>query len=216
MPSEPEPPSCSRSTTPRTSTLLVNFAEQHTQERVYLKDMSGLLGNRSFGFLLLLFALPNTLPIIGIPGVSTLTGIPLAIIALQMMMGLPEPKLPTWVAERSLHRDDFRRIVDVMAPWLRRLERLTRPRWLGVTGLASERWLGAFCLMLALVLALPIPLGNLAPAVAVALIALGLIEKDGIFVALGFVVGVGSLVLVAGMVSAIALTAIFFVREVLS
>lgn len=176
--------------------------------------MSGLLGNRSFGFLLLLFALPNTLPIIGIPGVSTLTGIPLAIIALQMMMGLPEPKLPTWVAERSLHRDDFRRIVDAMAPWLRRLERLTRPRWLGVTGLASERWLGAFCLMLALVLALPIPLGNLAPAVA--LIALGLIEKDGIFVALGFVVGVSSLVLVAGMVLAMSLTAIFFVREVLS
>ncbi len=98
MPSEPETPSCSHSATPRTSTLLVNFAEQHTQERVYLKDMSGLLGNRSFGFLLLLFALPNTLPIIGIPGVSTLTGIPLAIIALQMMTGLPEPKLPRAIA----------------------------------------------------------------------------------------------------------------------
>jgi len=175
-----------------------------------------LLGNRSFGFLLLLFALPNTLPIIGIPGVSTLIGIPLAIIALQMMAGLPEPKLPTWVAQRSLHRDDFQRIINAMMPWLRKLEQLTEPRWLGVTGLASERWLGAFCLVLALVLVLPIPLGNLAPAVAVAFIALGLIEKDGIFVALGLVIGVGSLALVAGMVLAMALTAIFFVREVLS
>ena len=131
-------------------------------------------------------------------------------------MGLPEPKLPAWVAERSLHRDDFRRIIDAIIPWLRKLERLTKPRWLGVTGLASERWLGAFCLLLSLVLVLPIPLGNLMPAVAVTLVALGLIEKDGIFVALGLVVGAGSLVLVAGVVSAMALTAVFFVREVLS
>ena len=93
---------------------------------------------------------------------------------------------------------------------------MTEPRWLGVTGLASERWLGASCLVLALVLVLPIPLGNLGAAVAVAFIALGLIEKDGIFVALGLVIGVGSLALVTGMVLAMALTAIFFVREVLS
>ena len=65
-------------------------------------------------------------------------------------------------------------------------------------------------------LALPIPLGNLLPAVAVTLVALGLIEKDGIFVALGLAVGAGSLALVAGVISAVVLTAIFFVREVLS
>ncbi len=216
MSADPEPPSRRHPAAPRTSTLLLAFTTQHTHERVYLRDLTGLLGNRSFGFLLLLFALPNTLPIIGIPGVSTLTGIPLSIVALQMMMGLPEPKLPAWVAERSLHRDDFRRIIDAIIPWLCKLERLTKPRWLGVTGLVSERWLGAFCLLLALVLVLPIPLGNLPPAVAVALVALGLIEKDGIFVALGLVVGAGSLVLVAGIVSAMALTVIFFMREVLS
>ena len=44
MPSEPEPPGCSRSAMPRTSTLLVNFAEQHKQERVYLKDDEWLAG----------------------------------------------------------------------------------------------------------------------------------------------------------------------------
>jgi hypothetical protein len=216
MPPDPDPLSRRQSATPRTSTLLLAFAIHHTHERVYLRDLARLLGNRSFGFLLLLFALPNTLPIIGIPGVSTLTGVPLAIVALQMMTGLPEPKLPAWVTERSLHRDDFRRIIDAIIPWLRKLERLMKPRWLGITGPAGERWLGAFCLLLAVVLVLPIPLGNLPPAVAVTLVALGLIEKDGIFVALGLVVGAGSLALVAGVVSAMVLTAVFFVREVLS
>lgn len=216
MSEDPEPPLCRRPAAPRTSTLLLAFTAHHTHERVYLNDLARLLGNRSFGFLLLLFALPNTLPIIGIPGVSTLTGIPLAIVALQMMMGLPEPKLPAWVAERSLYRDDFRRIIDAIIPWLRKLERLTKPRWLGVTGPVGERWLGAFCLLLAAVLVLPIPLGNLPPAVAVTLVALGLIEKDGVFIALGLAVGVGSLALVAGVVSAMVLTAVFFVREVLS
>ena len=150
MPSDPDPPSYHHHATPRTSTLLLAFTIHHAHERVYLRDLSRLLGNRSFGFLLLLFALPNTLPIISIPGVSTLTGIPLAIVAAQMMIGLPEPKLPTWVAGRSLHRDDFRQIIDTMAPWLRKLEHLTKPRWFGMTGLVSERWLGAFCLLLAL------------------------------------------------------------------
>ena len=113
-------------------------------------------------------------------------------------------------------REDYYATEPKATEWLCKLERLTKPRWLGVTGLVSERWLGAFCLLLALVLVLPIPLGNLPPAVAVALVALGLIEKDGIFVALGLVVGAGSLVLVAGIVSAMALTVIFFMREVLS
>jgi hypothetical protein len=148
--------------------------------------------------LLLVFALPNTVPL-GIPGLSTLTGVPLTLVALQMIVGMRAPYLPRWLAQRSIARESFTRLIEATAPWLRRLERFMRPRWLGLTGLAGERTLGAFCFLLALVLVLPIPFGNWLPSIAIALMALGLIEKDGALMSAGVVVGLLSLALLSGV-----------------
>lgn len=182
----------------RTSEILLAFARTFPRERVALRDLGEPLGNRSFGLLLLVFALPNTAPL-GIPGLSTLTGVPLALVALQMIVGMPRPYLPGWLARRSLARASFQRVIEASAPWLRRLERLMRPRWLALTGLAGERALGAFCFVLAVVMALPIPFGNWLPSIGVALIALGLIEKDGLLASAGIALGLLSLVLLSGV-----------------
>lgn len=191
--SRPEPPRPAR-----TSDILLELACAFPRDRVRLHDIGELLGSRSFGFLLLIFALPSMLPV---PGLSILTGIPLALVALQMMLGMPKPYLPRWLAERSIRCDDFRRVIERAAPWLRRLERVMRPRWLIVTGLWGERALGIVCFVLAVLLALPIPLGNLLPAISIALIALGLIERDGMLVTAGIAIGVASLFLIWGVLS---------------
>lgn len=196
----------------RTSDILLGLALTFPRERVMLRDIGQLLGNRSFGFLLLVFALPNTLPL-GIPGLSTLTGIPLALVALQMTFGMPRPYLPKWLAERSLRREDFRRLIERTAPWLRRLERIMRPRWLMLTGTPGERALGTFCLILAVVLALPIPFGNVLPAIGIALMALGLIEKDGALIVAGAVVGAIGLILVWGVLWAMLQAAAAFFQH---
>jgi hypothetical protein len=206
----PSPASALGGPETRTSVILVEFAATFPQERIQLRDLGRLLGNRSFGFLLLIFALPSTLPI---PGMSTLTGIPMALLALQMMWGLPGPHLPHWLADRSLPRDQFRHLVEKSAPALRRLERVMRPRWPWLTGPAGERLLGAFCLVLAVVLALPIPLGNLLPALSVALIALGMIEKDGLLVAAGGTLGVVGLAVVWGVVWTMGQGVLLFMRH---
>lgn len=56
------------------------------------------------------------------------------------------------------------------------------------------------CLLLALVIALPIPFGNLPPALCVLLIALGMIQKDGVLAAIGF--GAGLVILGGGLLAA--------------
>lgn len=200
MPSSTDPasPAPNNARARRTSDILLGLALNFPHERVMLRDIGQLLGNRSFGFLLLIFALPNTLPL-GIPGLSTLTGIPLALVALQMTFGMPRPYLPRWLADRSLRREDFRRLIERTAPWLQRLERVMKPRWVLLTGLAGERTLGTYCLALAVVLALPIPFGNVLPAIAIAIMALGLIEKDGVLIVVGAVIGVISLIFVWGV-----------------
>ena len=51
---------------------------------------------------------------------------------------------------------------------------------------------GVVCTLLALVLVLPIPLGNLAPGATVAVLALALLQRDGILALLGYLMAVGS------------------------
>jgi hypothetical protein len=55
--------------------------------------------------------------------------------------------------------------------------------------------MGLVFLVLAIVVSMPIPLGNQPPAVAMAVVALGLTARDGVFVAVGCVVGVFALMI---------------------
>lgn len=196
-----------------TSDLLLDFAEHFSGERVPLRDLVAALDGRSFGFLLLLFALPNSLPIVGIPGLSTVTGLPLAIVALQMLLGYSRPRLPRWVADRSLPRAGFQRLIHRTAPWLARVERLLSPRLLFLTGEKGERALGGICLLLAIVLSMPIPFGNLMPGLAVTLVALGIIARDGVLVILGLLVGAAGVAMVSTVIWATVEAAFFFVTE---
>jgi hypothetical protein len=182
------------------SSLLLAFAANFTAERVRVRDITESLGQRSFGFILLIFALPNSLPILGIPGVSTITGLPMLLVAVQMALGHKRVYLPRWIADSSLATADFQKLINKVAPWLRRIEKLMRPRIPVLTLGSAERWLGAFCVLLAFLLVLPIPLGNLLPALGILFIALGLIESDGVCVLVGIAIGIAAWGFLSGLV----------------
>lgn len=174
------------------SSLLLANLNQFSSDRVSLRDVIQSLGHRSFGFILLLFALPNSLPIVGVPGVSTITGLPLLFVALQMMLGQERIYLPRWLGERSLKRSSLEKVIHTLAPWLKKIERLLKPRLDILSRGWVERILGAVCALLAFFLILPIPLGNLLPGLGILFIALGVIERDGLCVLIGLVFGVAS------------------------
>lgn len=190
------------------SSLLLAFAANFSAERVRVRDITESLGQRSFGFILLIFALPNSLPIIGIPGVSTITGLPMLFVAAQMALGHNRVYLPRWIADSSLATADFQKLINKVVPWLRRLEKLMKPRLAFLTQGNAERWLGAFCVLLAFLLSLPIPLGNLLPALGILFIALGLIESDGVCVLTGLTIGIASWMLLSGLAWVLFKTAI--------
>ncbi|MBC7950886.1 MAG: exopolysaccharide biosynthesis protein [Rhodospirillaceae bacterium] len=167
MPSEDDPESKPPSRLPA-SRLLIDFLAQWQGERVRLKDVVDILEDRAYGLLLLIFAFPNVIPN-PVPGLSGILGMPLMLVAAQLVIGRPHPWFPKFLAERSMKTADFRTVVEKVVPWLRKLERLTRPRLRGLCKPPAERLLAAFCLILAIVLALPIPLGNILPALAVSL-----------------------------------------------
>lgn len=178
----------------RVSELLEALSLGRGEDRVSVGDLVDVLRDRAFGLLILVLALPNALPGPSIPGVSTLLGIPLVLVALQMALGRRDPWLPLRVRGWSLPRSRLRRVLQASLPWLRRLERLFRPRLCYFADARADRWVGGLVVVLAAVMALPIPLGNLPSALGIVVAALGLLEDDGLAVAVGVGIGVAAVV----------------------
>jgi hypothetical protein len=162
--------------------------------------MSQALGNRSFAPMLVLFAAFNLLPLP--PGASVILGIPLVIVSAQMAYGSKQAWLPAFLMKRSLSAEQFRRLMDWLIPRLIRLERIVRPRYWPFWRKQGDRVIGVAALILAIVVTIPIPLGNWLPAFATALLGLALSERDGLLLAIGSAVGVISMAIVAGVISA--------------
>lgn len=161
-----------------TSAILRRLIDTHAAPRLTLGDLLHALGDRGFSLLFLAMALPNTLPVPGPPGISTLCGIPLAVIAWQMARGDPEPRLPPWLSQRSVATQDFRRFVGKTLPYVEKVERVLRPRGDWRFSRRGERMLGFGVFILAVILALPIPLGNFLAALSVAVLSLAHLEDD--------------------------------------
>lgn len=165
------------------------------------------LGKRSFAPLLVLFAGFNLLPLP--PGASAVLGLPLIIVAAQMVWGKRDAWLPAFVMNRSLSADQFRTVMDWIIPRLIRLEKIVRPRYWPFWRRQGDRIIGIAALVLAVTVTLPIPLGNWLPAFATALLGLALSERDGILLAIGGAVGVASMAVVAAVVGAAGIASKF-------
>lgn len=159
--------------------------------------------SRAFGAMLLVFGLLNCLPLP--PGSSTILSLPILLLAPQIALGREIPWLPRKLVEHPLKRDDLRGLFRKLTPIVRRMELVTRPRLELLFAPVGERAIGVVCTLLAMVLVLPIPLGNLAPGATVAVLALSLLQRDGLLALLGYLmagVSVGLLVLSASVVAA--------------
>lgn len=165
-------------------------------QRVSVGSILTAFGDRAFGALLLVFALPNALPMP--PGTSAVLGAPIVFIAFQLMIGRPVLWLPRFITDRSMRREDFQSLAMKIEPWVKKLERLLKPRLQLLTTPFADRLTGAACFLLSIVLALPIPLGNMPPAVAITAFALGMIESDGAAIGVGWLGTVISFVILAG------------------
>lgn len=158
-------------------------------ERVSFDFLLHRLEARAFGILALLLALPNALPGPSIPGFSALFGLPLAALGVQMALGFEQPWLPRFLARRGIARARLERLIALAQAPLRRAEPFFHPR---LSGLARRRPAGLALALLALVMSLPVPLGNLPVALAIILLALGLIAEDGLAIAIGLCGGIAA------------------------
>ena len=195
------------------SVVLYRLASDNSRERISVGDLLAALGDRAIGALMFFFAAPNILPVP--PGVSTLLGAPLLFLSAQLMLGM-RPWLPGVVTRRAISRDDLAALVRRIVPWLAKAERLLKPRVPVLVRPPVEYVVGLVCLVLAAILMLPIPLGNTLPALSISLLALGVLERDGVWICIGLLASAVAGVVVSGVVWAMIKAAIFLLARLMA
>lgn len=182
-----------------TVALLDGFANGDPDDVLRLGDLLKDFGPAAFGMLLFLGVLPAFIPV---PGVGGAVGGPLVIlVGVQLLLGMRKLWLPGFLARRGPHRSAMMRFRQRMAPWLRRLEMLVRPR---MTAFLDNRialsFTGLLLVLLGVLLALPIPFTNYVFGFLLLLFAFALLERDGALLLVAWIAG-GIAVVVFGFLS---------------
>jgi hypothetical protein len=172
----------------RLSTELTRyFFEEVSSTQVTLQEILDLAGERTFGFLFVLLALPSALPIPA-PGYSVPFGIVMFLLAVQLIAGRTRPWLPESWKTRQFDLATVQKIVGAGTPWLRRLETVARPRMTTVcTSLPGRTVIGVAIALMAVSMMLPIPLTNTLPAIGIFVTGFGLLDDDGVISLAGLV-----------------------------
>jgi len=171
-----------------TRALLARLSEGDPAEALPLGKLLQGLGAQSFGMLLLIATVPAFVPI---PGVGGAIGGPLVLlVGLQLLLGLRRPWLPKAIARRGPKRATLGKLERATARWMQRLERLVRPR----LPLLLDHWLasiftGLQLVILAVLLALPIPFTNVLFGLILLLYALSMLERDGVLMLVSWAAG---------------------------
>jgi hypothetical protein len=169
-----------------------------------LRAIITVLAGRAYELLMILFVLPFLLPV-SVPGTSTPLGLTVATIAAQLAFGRL-PWLPAWLLDRQLPAGFLGKVLGVTRGVVAFLERVLRPRALVLTGAKSLNALHLAVIVLAallLALPLPVPFTNTFPGWTILLIAAGLMTRDGLFIAAGYAVMLGTLFFFYGLGEAV-------------
>ncbi len=167
---------------------------------VNLREIFDSFPKRSHAILIVLLSFPLCSPI-GIPIITTLFGPTLGLVSFFLMLGR-RPWLPKFMSERRIPYDKLELVMRRLIRIATRFERVLKPR---LPLLTSEglplRIHGAVCVVLAILVSLPLPIPflNMAAALPVLLLGLGLLERDGAFVVAGYTAAVPGVLFYAGL-----------------
>lgn len=175
--------------------LLRRLADDGGAEGLTLHQIRDRLDERAYGLLILILSLPCLVP--GLYGVPQAVGVIIILVAAQLLIGREEPWLPRWVLTLRAKGRWLTAMADFAETRLGWIERVSRPRLLMFATGAGERMAAAFMIMATLTIVLPFT--NTVPSIALLLLSIGLIQRDGVFVLGGAAVATGWLTLLGAL-----------------
>lgn len=174
---------------------LEGLAQRAPEEGLSLGDIRDGLDQGAFGALLIVLALPVSIPFLY--GIPQIVSVPMMALAGQMVMGRAEPWLPEKLAQRRMSRSALIQISGGARKWFGWVEVFARPRLRFLASKPAERVIGLLLMIFCISIMIPVPLTNTVPGIAIAIVGFGLLARDGLLILPGLLLGTGW---VAGLV----------------
>ncbi len=137
---------------------------------------------------IIFFALPVGIPLPYPPGFTTIMGLPLIILSFQMLCGVRKVVLPNRISSYRLKNSTLKSISNKLVSIVLLIEKYSKPRWAFAQSVYCEQLVGLCSLISSLFVALPLPFTNSVPALGISIMALGLLNRDGMVIIAGFLV----------------------------
>ncbi|MCB1784146.1 MAG: exopolysaccharide biosynthesis protein [Alphaproteobacteria bacterium] len=193
--------------------VLNNLDQNVTGERVTLDDLLEALHERGFGFLLLIFSVPMALPVPVPPGINIMLALPLIILTAQQAIGRHTIWMPDSFRRKSISHKKMSGMIKAVLPWTARAERLIKPRMEVFTQGIFSHLIGIFGLIMALCVCVPLPMTNTVPSLGIALMAAGVVMRDGLAVIIGAIIGIVWVFALCAIIAFLGTEGIDFVKE---
>lgn len=161
--------------------LLRRLADDGGDAGLTLHEIRDRLDERAYGLLILLLSIPCLVP--GLYGVPQVVGLIVILLAGQMLVGREEPWLPRWFLNLRCKGSWLKAMADFAEIKLGWIDRLSRPRLRRFADGPGEKLAAVFMILATVTIVMP--LTNTIPSIALALLSVGLIQRDGVFVLAG-------------------------------
>ncbi len=172
---------------PNTSKLLEKIKD-HKGESISFGELVERLREGGFALLLIIFSSPTALPLPAM-GIATVLSVPIMLISIQILIGKSHPWLPNWLRNKKIKMSSMIKIINKINPYIIKVESLLKPRISFLSTKIGHHIIGLACVICALSVALPLPFTNTIPSIGILIMAIGLLERDGLAIIGGMIVG---------------------------
>ncbi len=186
------------------SATLARTAQSLNSEKVTVRQLMEAVGEQGLLFFCMILTIPFLLPV-SVPGVSTVFGLVIILIGVGVTLNRL-PWLPARLMQRQMDAANLREALVKGSNVFGRLDRIVRPRLTWLTeGAVINRVNGLALIFGAVLLLFPfglIPFSNTLPALAILFLAVGMLQRDGFFILLGYIMLVVTVVYFGGLLLA--------------
>lgn len=186
------------------SETLAGYANSITGETITLRQLMEMVGEQGLLLFCMLLCVPFVIPV-SIPGVSTVFGAVIILIGIGVTFNRL-PWMPKRLMDRPIATKDLVPSMQKGASWFAKFDNISRPRMLRFSDSAIiNRLNGATLTFSAILLILPlslIPFSNTLPALSIVFFAIGMLQRDGIFIILGYLLMIASVIYFGALVVA--------------
>jgi hypothetical protein len=182
----------------KASITLEKLGEKPSDGKTTISELLEDFSENGLLLALIFFSLPVAVPLPYPPGFTTVMGTPLMILSFQMLLGYHKVKLPQKINQYEMKNSMLIAICNKVVPLLKYLENYIKPRFSFARSFYCEQFIGLVSLICAISVAIPLPLTNAVPALSITIMCLGLLNRDGLVIIFGFIIGIIGLIIAAG------------------